>query len=358
MTGSSTGKIANLIANTNTAVGSSACLQFGTWSTSGSGTGTSSPAAEIAGVCMNATFGRTDLIFSTYNETNSLTEKMRVNNNGYVGIGTPTPLVPLHVTGSVSGQTITNMSYFNANGTSVTHATSNVGVAISIYASADICAGGGIMAAAITGYSDERIKTNITDIDNNVALIELRKIRPRTYEYKDKVKNPNSLIYGFIAQEVEETIPYAVRIMKGHLPNIYEKANVEAGNRIVLHNASTATFQADSNGKDASGNTIEIKLFDENNKEIITNLVSIIDDKTFEISDNLDMNEIFVYGNSVDDFRSLEKDAIFTITTAAVQQIDREFQEAKQTIQTQQSQIQELQTQLAAMDARLSAAGF
>jgi hypothetical protein len=351
MTGSSTGKIANLIANTNTAVGSSACLQFGTWSASGSGTGTSSPSAEIAGVCMNATFGRTDLIFSTYNETNSLTEKMRINAVGYVGIGTPTPLVPLHVTGSVSGQTITNMSYFNANGTSVTHASSNVGVAISIYASADVCAGGGIMAAAITGYSDERIKTNITDIDNNVALIELRKIRPRTYEYKDKVKNPNSLIYGFIAQEVEETIPYAVRIMKGHLPNIYEKANVEAGNRIVLHNASTATFQADSNGKDASGNTIEIKLFDENNKEIITNLVSIIDDKTFEISDNLDMNEIFVYGNSVDDFRSLEKDAIFTITTAAVQQIDREFQEAKQT-------IHDLQTKLDTILARLSVAGI
>ena len=146
--------------------------------------------------------------------------------------------------------------------------------------------------------------------------------------------------------------------MKGHLPNIYEKANVEAGKRIVLQNGSTSTFKADSNGKDASGNTIEIKLFDENNKEIITNLVSIVDDKTFEISDELNETEIFVYGQQVNDFRCLEKDAIFTITTAAVQQIDREFQEAKQTIQTQQSQIQELQTKLDIVLARLSAAGI
>jgi type II secretory pathway component PulJ len=54
----------------------------------------------------------------------------------------------------------------------------------------------------------------------------------------------------------------------------------------------------------------------------------------------------------------LDKDAILTITAAAVQQIDREFQEANQTIQTLKSKINELETRLVAMDARLSRAGF
>ena len=359
MTGSSTGKIASLIANTNTAVGSSACLQFGMWAASGSGTGTSSPAAEIAGVCMNASFGRTDLTFSTYNETNSLTERMRITNGGYVGIGTTNPTCPLYVAGGIGNTpTVNAFTYFNYNSTILGHTSASPGTNITLYCANDICAGSGICAANITSWSDERIKTKIVDIDDNVALIELRKLNPKTYEYIDKVKNPNSLVYGFIAQEVEQTIPYAVRIMKGYLPNIYEKATVTNGNRIILNNASTSTFQVDSNGKDASGNTVEIKFMDENNKEIITNLVSIIDDKTFEISDKLDITEVFVYGQEVNDFRTLDKDAIFTITTAAVQQIDREFQEAKSHIEELQTENADLKARLSSIEARLSLAGF
>jgi hypothetical protein len=109
---------------------------------------------------------------------------------------------------------------------------------------------------------------------------------------------------------------------------------------------------------DPSGNQITIRFYDDKNKEIDSKLVSIIDDKTFEISDELDGTEIFVYGQEVDDFRSLEKDSIYTITTAAVQQIDKEFQQAKQTIQSQQSQIQDLESKLASLEARLAAAGF
>lgn len=92
-------------------------------------------------------------------------------------------------------------------------------------------------------------------------------------------------------------------------------------------------------------------MHDDNDKEILTTIVSILDDKTFQIADDLEINEIFVYGQEVSDFRALDKSAIFTITTAAVQVIDK-------IVQTQQSQIQELQTKLDTVLARLSNVGI
>ena len=53
--------------------------------------------------------------------------------------------------------------------------------------------------------SDRRLKTNITDIDNALTLIN--KIQPRLYEYK---ANLGIQEYGFIAQELQQLYPQAV----------------------------------------------------------------------------------------------------------------------------------------------------
>ena len=50
----------------------------------------------------------------------------------------------------------------------------------------------------------------------------------------------------------------------------------------------------------------------------------------------------------VDDFHTLKKDAVWTISTAALQQVDRELQEEKET-------TAELETQLAALSVRIEA---
>jgi hypothetical protein len=218
---------------------------------------------------------------------------------------------------------------------------------VSIAALGSIVTNNIIAASMGTSFSDERIKANIQDIDDGIALSELRKLNPKTYTYIDTVKKGLSPYYGFIAQEVETVIPNAVFLLEQYIPNIYEIAKITDGTRVTLTNKSTSDFK-----KDVSGNIYKnIKFYDSSDNEIIRTIVSIIDEKTFEIADAIDRADLFVYGQEVPDFRSLDKDAIFTITTAALQQIDREFQEAKQTIQT-------LETRLAAMEARLSAAGF
>ncbi len=73
----------------------------------------------------------------------------------------------------------------------------------------------------------------------------------------------------------------------------------------------------------------------------------------------------FLHGQEVDDFHNIDKSAIFTVVTAAVQDIDR-IQQAQQVkitaleqqVASLQTQVASLQTQNAAFEARLAAKGF
>jgi hypothetical protein len=70
--------------------------------------------------------------------------------------------------------------------------------------------------------SDQRLKTNIENIDTDIALNTINQLRPVTFTWKDDIFNEQKRgqqDIGFIAQEVEELIPYAVG----------EYTNIESG---------------------------------------------------------------------------------------------------------------------------------
>ena len=56
---------------------------------------------------------------------------------------------------------------------------------------------------------DERIKTNIQDLDLGLATV--LNLRPRTFDYTRGYNNNKTNNIGFVAQEVEDLIPQAVR---------------------------------------------------------------------------------------------------------------------------------------------------
>ena len=59
-------------------------------------------------------------------------------------------------------------------------------------------------------------------------------------------------------------------------------------------------------------------------------------------------NQLFVHGQQVNDFVYLKKESIFTVATAALQEVDRQQQVDK-------VRIAELETQLASVLSRLTA---
>jgi uncharacterized protein YdcH (DUF465 family) len=201
----------------------------------------------------------------------------------------------------------------------------------------------------IDTVSDIRIKKNINSIDTHFALDTVRKLQPKTYEYIHNNK-PSKLNYGFIAQEVDTVFSDSINKQYDYTTNLYG-VGILKGNSITLLHKKTSDIILD----DTSSKKINIKIF-LNGKEQIVTLKEIVDERTFliyetiteKITDN-DENLITIYGQGVDDFHLLEKNAIFTLTTASVQQLDKELQETKEIVKSQQQEINELKNELIAL---------
>ena len=175
--------------------------------------------------------------------------------------------------------------------------------------------------------SDSRFKTNIQDINDSSALDLLRKIEPKTYEYIDKVDKGGDTVYGFIAQQIAEVFPHAANEQREKIPNIYERG-FKVDNVITLQEKSTDLLE-----KDAEGVIFPTLLvYHPDGRKIEFTIKTIIDDKRIEIepSEELDTDcELFIYGNIVDNFNVIDKNYIFTIATAALQEVDRQLQTEK-----------------------------
>jgi hypothetical protein len=275
---------------------------------------------------------------------------------GNVGIGTASPAAKLHVVGSINVNIGSGSGrWFNYNTTASTlNSGSGTWGYASIYASWHIVTRGSIASVSgVVGASDERIKKDIIDVDDGSALETLRLLKPKQYKYKDYAKRGSEPVWGFIAQEVRETLPYATIIKSDSIPNIYELVTVSNSNVITFTNFDTSTLVS---------NASVLKIFDVKEVEHMITINEVIDEHTIRVEEDLSEwiasidetgnvvagNQLFVYGQEVDDFIYLKKEAIFTVATAALQEVDRQQQADK-------VRISELETQLASVLARLDA---
>ena len=291
--------------------------------------------------------------------------RLAITNNGNVGIGTATPYAKLHVVGS-SGRFSTSTEadpnthhgiahYFNYASGTIWRGNGDFG-AVSIYGSDDIVSSSYI--GSLNGFitaSDSRIKKDITDVDDGSALETLRLLKPKKYKYKDVINRGDEPVWGFIAQEVGATLPYTTQLRTECIPNIYELANVSDSNVITFTNFDTSTLES---------NAMVLKVYDVNDTEHLVNIAEVIDGHSIRVGEDLGEwigsldetgnviagNQIFVYGQEVDDFVFLKKEAIFTVATAALQEVDRQLQAEKEKVTTLETQLASVLTRLDALE--------
>ena len=280
--------------------------------------------------------------------------------DGNVGIGTTVPYAKLHVWGNsgnftTAGTSPSRASYFINNSGLYINTTANFASA-TIYGSNDIIAGGFVASFIGTiNASDTRIKTEIVDVEDGSALETLRLLKPKKYKYIDKVKQGTEPVWGFIAQEVRDTLPYASQLRRECVPNIYELANVSASNVITFSNFDTSNLES---------NAMVLKVFDKDDMEHLVNITEVVDDHSVRVEEDLSEwtgsidesgnvvagNQLFVYGQQVDDFVFLKKDAIWTCATAALQEVDRQLQAEKAKVITLETQLTSVLTRLDALE--------
>ena len=280
-------------------------------------------------------------------------ERMRITQDGFVGIGTSSPDYPLQVMGS-------NHPYIGgshySDGIALRYSSGHTWP-ISIRAETGLRVGGDIV-----WNSDKRIKKNVKDIDGNTALSQIRQIRPKIYNYIDYSTKGNDDVYGFIAQDVKDVILHSTMCSKDYIPNFYCKGNicaVDASNNIYeLSSENDFSFE---NVIDNSGNEVilhKVKIYGYDNTEYICSVTPVNNtkniivklDKEYKFSNKQEeYNKIFIYGQEITDFHNLEKNAVWTIATAALQEVDRQQQadkariaELEATVAAQQSLINDI----------------
>jgi hypothetical protein len=233
---------------------------------------------------------------------------------------------------------------------------------INIYADETIVSGQGMFV-----YSDARIKKNILAIEDDKALVDFRKLNPCTYSYIDTIGRGNETVYGFIAQEVNEVIPQACFTRTETVPNVYSIADI-SGSFLILQDGGTFD-NLDLNLTDSSGNVyqnISIAIEGVERKKEYYYIKQLINSTTIEIhgeipsdlyryNETTGTNQCFVFGQFVNNFQILDKHAIWTVAAAATQEIDRQQQADKVRIAELETKVENLETQLASVLARLTA---
>ena len=151
--------------------------------------------------------------------------------------------------------------------------------------------------------SDQRIKTNITHVDN--ALSILRDIPTRYYDYVDHRRGSSTI--GFLAQEVAQVLPSAVKKQRGYIPSHMKRITCvfDYTDALRIH-----CPELDDDKK--------YKLYVSNPNE---------GEKAVEIRNHGVIDKVYAsiycFGEEVEDFHVLEKSKLFAIAFSATQELDK-----------------------------------
>ena len=355
---------------------SSACLL--TFVDTGSDTATTSTRRELLRTDGNLTYDAStnrlsvnDLRFVEMYGTKVDSTKGIFRENVGIGTQSPTPNAPLHVFGGTSIDMYTGTrQFYNKNGYGGLVWGSRPDNISIISANAIWIQGDHLWIT-----SDQRIKTNIVNLSADKMMNIFRTLRPISFDFIDPMKNNNKKHFGFIAQEVNEVLPEGISINTDVIPNNMMKGGITKPSEtneepnftlkptdtdISLNYLLVTTDKPiifDISNSYSSKDIYKFKVYcgKEWSKEhdiYIRSDYNVIDDKcTYVIGMKKDVYDVvlmeptlFVYGQYVYDLHILEHDTIYTVATAALQEVDRQQQADKTRIAELEAKVSEQQS--------------
>ncbi|MEN9782331.1 MAG: hypothetical protein RL208_481 [Pseudomonadota bacterium] len=279
-----------------------------------------------------------------YAVDNAASPSIKIRNTGsmnYIGIGTTSPSYPLHIMGGISN--LSANSYYYNNGGYILQANCNgstsslCGTAISLYA------GNAIVGSVFGVVSDQRTKKNIAPSDSAKDIETLMKLKISDY---DKIDN-NVHEKKLIAQEVEAVYPVAVMKSVNFIPNINQIASIES---IDIKKKTFVLKFKEKLPSDLTTNTqIRVILqngsYDENGS-----IIKIVDQNTI-IYNNNSVNikkgdNIFIYGIKVNDFKTIDYDAIAMLNVSATQYLANALNEIQDVNKKLQGEVDSMKKQI------------
>ena len=177
-------------------------------------------------------------------------------------------------------------------------------------------AGGTLEAAAYNNLSDNRMKEDVVEIQDAVALENMRLLKPCQYTL---VSDPErGAVFGFLAQEIQAVLPSIVSESSGTVPFSTAAAVVD----VISEHAYVLELESMSEDIEA-GNTM---VLDSN----IVVSIELVDGLMVSVTHNDHELEVGTAANvthvGVQDLLSVQPMQIVSVLTSACQEIDRLLQ--------------------------------
>lgn len=263
----------------------------------------------------------------------------QLNGHGRVGINTTNPRAPLDVVDNVGVPTPNQYAawaYYTLGFNNFNPVDLEGGASGYTIPNVSIIASNRILATEFDAYSDARIKDIIGITNSAKDLTTLNELHITDYTMKDKAKYGSSLFKKVIAQDVEKVYPQVVSKHTDFVPNVYQLASkvVKTGKYYEL------SFVNKHNISD-SATKLRVLLPLEGMKEI--SIVSIPSKTTVIVNaDEIKSDKIFVYGEEVNDLRTVNYEGLTTLNISATQELSKLVEEQNKKIAAMERELRDL----------------
>jgi hypothetical protein len=279
--------------------------------------------------------------------------RMVINNEGFVGIGTLDPAMPLHVTKKLGRGNI-DYAYEQEDRNSLdlgwgkyvesTNDEHRKFNNCSILADGDIVTKNVLVSTRTSQYSDIRLKKDIKLSSSKQDLEKLNQVQVVNYKMIDTIAD-NKQYKKVIAQQIQKVYPQATDYSFKTLPDVFQLATSVSKQNDSVYLVSVAKPE---NLK--AGDQIELKC--QPAQDVNVQVEQVISANTFLVKSKTDLSgqkSVFVYGRPATDVLTVDYDALSMLNISATQQLAKTVDEQQKLI----DQLKKQNTDIAAENEKL-----